>query len=189
MLKADLKVSVFLRQPHNPSCGFEVELPTSKEDLERKISHFYNKCGEEYILSSVEKEGYAYILRINEYDDVVELNNLLLKLTEMSEDDMKLYLTAYSYFNQNEEITEKYLNNKMYEYFTNVDSKVALGEKVMEVGYLGFIQEKLKQYMDTEKIGNEWICKGARISNILNTSFRQLSEGEYAMSVKKGFIK
>lgn len=184
-----LKVSVFLGQPNNPSYGFGVELPTDTEDLERKINHFHAKCGEEFILSSVKKEGYASVLRISEYDDLVELNNLLLRLTEMSEDDMKLYLTAYSYFNQNKELVEKYLNNKQYEYFTDVEDENTLGEKVIEAGYLGYISDRLKNFMDTWKIGNEWICNGVMIFKPLNTAFRQLSNREFSERLKKGFIK
>lgn len=184
-----LKVNVFLGQPENGSNGVWATLPMEKEALNEVINDFCKRFGDEFILSAIEKEGFADVLLIDQYDNISEVNNLLLTLNAKSEEDMKLYLTAYVYFGHSTEIADKYLENKKYEYFTGVEDENTLGEKVIEKGYLGYIPDRLISYIDTWKVGNDWVCNGSRIYSPLNTAFRQLSEREYAERVKKGFIK
>lgn len=184
-----LKVNVFLGQPEDGSKGVWVKLPMKKEYLNEVINGFHKKFGDEYFLSAIETIGYTDVLHIDQYDSILDVNELLLVLNDKSEEDIKLYLTAYVYFGQSEKLAEEYLNNKKYEYFTDVEDETTLGEKVIEKGYLGYIPDRLANYINAWKVGNDWICNGSRIYSPLNTAFRQLSEGEFKERVKKGFIK
>lgn len=186
-----LSLKLFLGKPSIGcgSVGFWITLPMSKTDLNSCMDSFYENYSREYIISSTEQYGYAEVLTIGQYDDVFSVNDLLLKINSMNEYDMKLYLTILSHFDQDEKMADKFIKNKRFEYFEDVQDDESLGERIIEQKLLGYVPERLMSFINLEKIGHEWECNGTRLYIPLKTALREISEREYNEKVRKGLIK
>ena len=109
-------------------------------------------------------------------------------LSEMDEKQRLLHLTALSYCNGDLDDALNLINKGRYVYFHNVTDTTSLGEQVVNYGFLGFIREDIKSYIDFEKIGNDWECNGVTIYPSIKTAIGEISEMDYLKYLKKGLI-
>ncbi|PLS19624.1 hypothetical protein CVD28_04190 [Bacillus sp. M6-12] len=168
MVKVEVKI--FVGSVISPAIGGWITLPMEKEALETKIKEL--KIGE-YIISDYQTE---LPVEIGEYQSPYQVNEFLqLLLAYEQEGKLKLFLSAYQLRDEDVEGTIRFLAKGNYRYFENVEDTESLGESVARSGELGvlFMNEKVLEYLDFEKIGNDYECNGCRIYPQLKTAIME----------------
>lgn len=189
MLKVEVKI--FVGSVVSPAIGGWITLPMEKEQLKKDIKGL--KVGE-YIISDYQTE---LPIQINEYESPFEINEFVHLLKSYEKDgQLRLFLSAYLLRDENLHDTVRFLSKGNYRYFENVEDTESLGEAVVRSGALGFglvfeddnlsyEVNKLKenqivdlqavfQYLDFEKIGNDFECNGCRIYSTLKTAIMEI---------------
>jgi hypothetical protein len=166
----EVKVKIFVGRVSAPAIGGWITLPMSEEDLTRAIKVL--NVGEGYIISDYETE---LPIEIDEYTNPFELNKFLYMLQERKkEGSLRLFLTAYWFRDYNLEDTLSLLKKGNFKYYEDVQDTESLGEAVVSSGELGFVPKAIAQYLDFEKVGNDWECNGCRINEKLKTAIMEI---------------
>lgn len=137
--------------------GEWITLPMEKEELEEVLNKISYDGRDELAIHDYEIE---ISHRIEEYDNIFNLNELAEKLEEIGDDNAFLALTE-ACDSLNDAI--EYYESGSYAYYS-ATSREDLGYELVEMGCYGNIPESLENYIDYEAIGRDADYNGAYIT-------------------------
>jgi hypothetical protein len=196
MEKSQVKVEVYIGAISNSAKGDWITLPLEKEELKLKVLSL--KYGDdEYEILDLQTE---MPIDFSKYVDVFTLNydlNLFKAYEERGQ--FLLLATAFDFRNEDMEDAIQLLETGNYAYYEDVSDTESLGEAVVRSGALGWLiglpteafthlpevkqmqrrnilqVEKVKSYIDFEKIGNDWNCNGCIIYPEMKTAMMEIN--------------
>lgn len=170
------EVFVFIGKVLNPTCGGTISLPTTKEAIDQQITSF--EFGEaEFEIMDIE---HSLTMNLGHYRDVYRLNEDLHIIQEFFERGIeRLLLTAYAFRDENLSYALQLLEKGNFEYYEDVVNEEELGRTVFESGRFGIdpdcVPTKVKNYMDYESIGLDWVSNGTVIYPQFKTAMTEVS--------------
>lgn len=131
--------------------GRWITLPMNEDDLRNEIRDILDG-DEEYFITDWECEFFS----INQYDNISTLNEKAKYLSEKEDYELAELKAICELvdFDEAKDILEK----GNYFFIPDVSSETELGEYVVDEGLLGIdIPDSLKNYIDYEAIGRDWL--------------------------------
>jgi hypothetical protein len=169
-------VSVFIGKVLEPTNGGWITLPTKKEVIDEQITSF--QFGDaEFEIMDVEN---SLPMKLGQYRDIYRLNEDLNIIRDFFEKGMeRLLFTAYAFRDENLSYALQLLEKGNFEYYEDVVDEEELGRTVFESGRFGVnpdkVPAKVKQYMDYESIGLDWVSNGTVIYPQFKTAMMEVS--------------
>lgn len=137
--------------------GCWINLPKDKEVLQKIVND------EEITIHDYETD--IRELKIKEYDDIFELNELAEKLEELEDYEKDLLEAIIECHTSHLEEALDILEKGDYSYFTGIHSKEDLGYQCVKEGLFGEIPDNLINYIDYEKLGRDLTIDGYCIAS------------------------
>lgn len=160
------EIKLFIDSPTTSTNGQWVMLPVGENLLMKTIKKITN--GRDYIIADYETN---YDLSIKEYSNVYDLNEQFEILTNIYYQNNKntdQIETVISATDSLEEAIQTLINENFY-YFENINDIWDLGLATVN-NETWSIPKHLEDYIDYEKIGQEYIDNGALINKNLKTA-------------------
>lgn len=171
------QVRVFVGKVLNPVEGGWIQLPTTKEVIDERITSF--QFGEaEFEIMDIEN---PLPMSLGHYSDIYRLNEDLKTIQMFFESGKeRLFFTAYAFRDENLYYAIELLKKGNYEYYEDIEDEEELGRAVFECGRFGVnpddVPSKIKQVIDYESIGIDWIANGTVIYPRFKTAMNEVSE-------------
>ncbi len=143
---------------YNAGCliGKWIDLPLEEEELAIALKEVLGS-DEEYFITD-----YQANFRIEEFENLSELNNFVQRLSELYEHDQEkvIYLINCNCYKRPEAL-ERYADVIYYEKMTLEE----VAEEMVEDGMLGNLSDAVKGYLDFEKIARDLSFNGYHETN------------------------
>lgn len=152
--------------------GKWVDLPINEEKLKDIIKEILNtglkdgEVNEEVFITDYETD--IYNLKINEYEDIIKLNDITERINVLDEYEQKILGAVLTVYSSNIEEALEIVEKGDYTVFWDINNEQDLGEYVVDSGLLGEIPDNLMNYIDFEAIGRDWCIDGIYIIPDLN---------------------
>lgn len=133
-----------------------LSVPFTSEELEEafdKIEVASNTEYEEYFISDYETDIEG--LKIHEYENLDELNDLLERIESLDSYEVEVLEAIIEARGESLESALETIEKSDYIYYSNIYSYEELAEQFVEEGLFGEIPEHLASYIDYEKIGRD----------------------------------
>ena len=152
-------------------CGERLTLPADKEDVQALLARIGvdGVLYEEIIITEFQSEVSGLASRLNEYDDVDELNYLAALLDEMDGGDIEKLEAAIAYGEHTGsvgDIINLTQNLDCYEFYPGVTTEEELGYYLIDEMELLEIPEHLVNYIDYEAYGRDAHLNGGSLTNM-----------------------
>lgn len=165
-----LKINVTNLKKYNEGAlvGEWVSLPC--EGLEEVLNKISNNGNDELFISDYETD--ISNLKISEYDDILQLNEIAEEIDNLSDDEV-IALQAYlEQYNDIEQALEEVRQGNYTIYYDCDDMSDVAYQVVNESGLLDGVPETLKRYFDYEAYGRDMDIEGTFIQ--IDNSFVEL---------------
>lgn len=134
--------------------GEWLTLPIDMDEEWEEFKQSIQIDGEEYEEWAIHDYEAPEGIRIDENDNIEELNELAEQLEEFDENDEEklLALIEWGYYFNTKDAIE---NLESFTLYSDISTEKELGDRHIEEGLMGEIPEKLEYYIDTEKLGRD----------------------------------
>lgn len=148
--------------------GEWVSLPC--EGLEEVLDKISNNSKDELFISDYETDISG--LKVAEYEDILQLNEIAEEIKEMREDELIAFQAYLEQYNDIEQALEEVRQGNYTVYFDCDDMEDVAYQIINDCGLLDGVSETLKGYFDYEAYGQDMDINGTFIQ--IDNSFVEL---------------
>lgn len=140
--------------------GAWLNLPLTydEDDFKQEFQEFLeNKVGinEEYEEFAIHDYEVDFDMEIGEYENIANLNELAIKIENISQDDMNVFKALVEAENVNTAID--LIEARNFTFYDNINTHNELGYYIVTEGLFGIkIPDELENYIDYKAIGRDW---------------------------------
>ena len=133
-----------------------LQLPCTDEELRAAKDEIgINEQYEEWFITDYESDIEG--LKIEEYENIDDLNELLEQIENIDDDDLNAIIESTGY--ELQECIDIY-NSGKYEFYPDCKTYADVAGHMVDNGLYGDVSESLAPYIDYESIGNDLDCDG-----------------------------